>query len=90
MLFVQGTADTINPPSFTDKLYADDHTTPKLYVSILGADHLPPYTTGPQEPVIATLVVAFLRAELQGGPFGAVTGDANVPGVLAITASSGF
>ena len=64
MLLVQGTADTINPWSLTQHLY-DDAAPPKWIVAIEGADHLTPYTTGPQRGAIVALVAEFLRARLQ-------------------------
>ena len=65
MLFVQGTADSINPWSFTQRLY-DDAASPKTLVAIDGAGHLEPYTTGPQRGAVVDLVAAFLRAHLTG------------------------
>lgn len=65
VLFVQGTADTINPWSFSQRLY-DDAAPPKTIVAIDGADHLLPYTTGAQRGAVVDLVAAFLRANLAG------------------------
>jgi fermentation-respiration switch protein FrsA (DUF1100 family) len=87
LLVVQGTDDDINPPPLSQKLY-HDATSPKLYVSILGAGHLEPYTTGPQEGAVATLVADFLHAALDGASSAAVTTAANVPGVLTLTESA--
>jgi dienelactone hydrolase len=64
MLLLQGTADAINPWALSQRLY-DDAAAPKWLVSINGADHLTPYTTGPQRGAIVTLVAEFLRARLQ-------------------------
>jgi dienelactone hydrolase len=64
MLLLQGTADTINPWSLSQRLY-DDAAPPKWIVAIEGADHLTPYTTGPQRGAIVALVAEFLRARLQ-------------------------
>jgi len=64
MLLLQGTADLINPWGLTQRLY-DDAASPKWLVAINGADHLTPYTTGPQRGAIVTLVAEFLRARLQ-------------------------
>ena len=64
MLLLQGTADTVNPWSLSQRLY-DDAAPPKWLVAINGADHLSPYTTGPQRGAIVTLVAEFLRARLQ-------------------------
>lgn len=80
MLFVQGTADSINPWSFTQRLY-DDAASPKTLVAIDGAGHLEPYTTGPQRGAIVDLVAAFLQAHL--------TGDAAAAGRVATLADVG-
>ena len=64
MLLVQGTADTINPWQLSQRLY-DDAAAPKWLVAINGADHLTPYTTGPQRGAVVALVAEFLRARLQ-------------------------
>lgn len=61
MLFVQGTADTINPWSFSQRLY-DDAASPKTIVAIDGGDHLAPYVAAPER--IVALVAAFLRGHL--------------------------
>jgi hypothetical protein len=89
MLFVQGTADDINPYSFSQKLY-DDAKSPKMLVNILGAGHLEPYTSGSQRGVISTLVIDFLRAQLEGDrtASGRIAGDTNVAGVLQLAASA--
>jgi fermentation-respiration switch protein FrsA (DUF1100 family) len=67
MLFVQGTADTINPWALSQALY-DDAASPKTLVAIEGGEHLAPYTTGPQRAAIVALVAEFLRARLAGDP----------------------
>jgi alpha-beta hydrolase superfamily lysophospholipase len=64
MLVLQGTADTINPWSLSQRLF-DDSAAPKWLVAINGADHLTPFTTGPQRGAIVALVAEFLRARLQ-------------------------
>ena len=64
MLLLQGTADAINPWVLSQRLY-DDAAAPKWLVAINGADHLTPYTTGPQRGAIVALVADFLRARLQ-------------------------
>jgi fermentation-respiration switch protein FrsA (DUF1100 family) len=63
ILVVQGTNDAINPWSYSQQLY-DDAAAPKTLVAVDGADHLTPYTTGPQRAVIVRLVAAFLRGHL--------------------------
>ena len=52
------------PWSLSQRLY-DDAAAPKWLVAIDGADHLTPYTTGPQRGAVVALVAEFLRARLQ-------------------------
>ncbi|MFM8302733.1 MAG: alpha/beta hydrolase family protein [Actinomycetota bacterium] len=63
MLFLQGTADTVNPWAFSQQLY-DDAAAPKTLVAIAAGEHLRPFTTGPQRPAVVALVAAFLRGHL--------------------------
>jgi dienelactone hydrolase len=88
LLVVQGDADDVNPPELSQQLYDDDTATAKMYVDIVGGDHLDPYTTGSQREDIGTLLVDFFRAQLEGGSPQAVVNDANVAGVLALQQSS--
>jgi len=44
LLAIQGTADTINPPSATNAYY-DSASVPKYLLELLGASHLPPYSS---------------------------------------------
>jgi predicted dienelactone hydrolase len=87
LLVVQGTADGINPPALSEKLFSDA-TAPKLYVAITDGAHLEPYTSGPQLDAISKLLVDFLRAELAADlPFAQVLADADDPGVLSLSTS---
>jgi len=88
LLFVQGTADGINPWVLTQQLY-DDAGAPKMLVAINGAGHLEPYTTGPQRGAIVTLVADFFRARLVDARLTPrVIDDANAGG-LSLVASQG-
>jgi alpha-beta hydrolase superfamily lysophospholipase len=64
LLVLQGTNDTVNRWTLSQRLY-DGAASPKWLVVIDGADHLTPYTTGPQRGAIVALVAQFLRAQLQ-------------------------
>jgi dienelactone hydrolase len=67
MLFVQGNADTCNPPTASQQLYQDDRTGRRYYLNLLGANHLPPYEgRGPGERVVARVSTAFLDRYLAG------------------------
>jgi len=60
LLATQGTADTINPPSATNGYY-DSAPRPKYLLELLGASHLPPYSTeAPQLGVVERVTIAFL------------------------------
>jgi fermentation-respiration switch protein FrsA (DUF1100 family) len=60
LLAVQGTADTINPPSASDTFY-EAAQSPKFRLNLLGAEHLPPYTTEqPQLHIVTGVTLAFL------------------------------
>jgi dienelactone hydrolase len=68
LLAVQGTADTIDPPSFTDALF-DLAPTPKYLLKLLGAGHLTPYTSEqPQLSIVEGVTIAFLDRYLKGEP----------------------
>ncbi len=65
LLATQGTADTINPPSATDTFFEAAHP-PKYLLSLLGAEHLPPYTqTGSQLAIVERVTRAFLDGYLE-------------------------
>ncbi len=65
MLAVQGTADTINPPSATSAFY-DGASAPRYRLDLLGASHLPPYSAQePQLSVVERATTAFLDRYLK-------------------------
>jgi predicted dienelactone hydrolase len=67
MLFVQGSADTCNPPEASEQLYQGDTTGPRYYLNLLGANHLTPYEgRGGQEAVVAKVTTDFLDRYLAG------------------------
>jgi predicted dienelactone hydrolase len=66
LLAVQGTADTINPPPSTYAFFAVARR-PKFLLKLLGASHLPPYTSEePQLGVVARATIAFFDRYLRG------------------------
>jgi len=68
LLAVQGTADPINPPGDTDA-YFRLMPRPKFLLRLLGASHLPPYTTADRwSSVVIRATGAFLRHYLRGAP----------------------
>jgi dienelactone hydrolase len=65
LLATQGTADTVNLPSLTSAFFAAAPR-PKYLLSLLGAEHLPPYSAqGPQLSIVERVTVAFLDAYLK-------------------------
>jgi fermentation-respiration switch protein FrsA (DUF1100 family) len=68
LLATQGTADTINPPSLTNVFFAGAHR-PKYMLSLIGAEHLPPYSTQqPQLAIVERVTLAFFDAYLKHRP----------------------
>jgi len=84
MLFVQGNADTINPPAASLQLYQADSTGIRYYLNLYGAQHLPPYE-GDQvpEPTVAQVTIDFLDQYLAGSSdeTSEMNSAGNVPGV---------
>lgn len=69
VLFVQGSADTWNPPVTSEELYQADRGGPRYYLELPGADHFSPYEgTGRPEPLVARVTVDFLDAYVAGLP----------------------
>jgi fermentation-respiration switch protein FrsA (DUF1100 family) len=67
MLFVQGSADTINPPWTSVQLYRADQASSRYYLDLLGADHMIPYTgDNPVERLVARVTLAFFGRYLRG------------------------
>jgi Chlorophyllase enzyme len=86
ILFVQGTADTVNPPSASMAMYQADTGT-RFYLNLYGASHLPPYEgTQPPEPIVARVTTDFLNRYVAGQhPAGrAMTRAGNVPGMAQL------
>jgi len=66
LLATQGSRDTINEPAATHR-YFDVAPRPKFLLTLIGATHLPPYTT--QQPylrVVEQVTIAFLDHFLEG------------------------
>jgi dienelactone hydrolase len=86
LLAVQGTADTINPPNLTDTFY-EAAQPPKFRLNLLGAEHLPPYTTQqPQVHIVAGVTLAFLDYYLKHKSDGLsrLASIGNVPGTAEV------
>ena len=86
LLAVQGTADTINPPSITDAFFRIAPR-PKFLLRLLAAGHLPPYADEqPQLSVVERVTVAFLDRYLKHGSLGRLRRSGSVPGVAELVA----
>jgi fermentation-respiration switch protein FrsA (DUF1100 family) len=68
LLATQGTADTVNPPSST-RAFFDVAQRPKYLLSLIGAEHLPPYSSQePQLAIVERVTIAFLDGYLERRP----------------------
>jgi dienelactone hydrolase len=88
LLATQGTADTINPPSFTHAFY-DIAPPPKYLLSMFGAPHLPPYTyEQPQLGIVERVTIAFMDGYVKGvpGALRRMIAAGDVSGVSAVQA----
>ena len=90
MLFVQGSADTINPPWTSVQLYTADQAPARYYLDLFGATHMVPYQgTNPVERIVARVTLAFFNRYVLGetGALGTMTRDGNVSGSAALVSS---
>jgi fermentation-respiration switch protein FrsA (DUF1100 family) len=88
LLATQGTADAINPPSFTHAFF-DAAPRPKYLLTLVGASHLPPYTDQqPQLRIVERVTTAFLDRYLKGqvGSADRLLAAARVQGVSTVQA----
>jgi fermentation-respiration switch protein FrsA (DUF1100 family) len=86
LLATQGTADTINRPAFTYTFF-NLAPRPKFLLTLVGASHLPPYTTQePQLGIVERVTTAFFDRYLkQGrGDLRAMASAGNVHGVATL------
>ena len=68
LLATQGTADTVNPPGLTRAFFTAGRR-PKYLLSLIGAEHLPPYSEQqPQLAIVERVTVAFFDAYLKQRP----------------------
>ena len=91
MLFVQGNADTINPPWTSVQLYRADRAT-RYYLDLYGADHMVPYTgDNPVERLVARITLAFFDRYVlgQAGALTLMTQAADGSGGRAALGSGG-
>jgi dienelactone hydrolase len=68
LLATQGTADTVNPPGLTRAFFTAARR-PKYLLSLIGAEHLPPYSAQqPQLAIVERVTVTFFDAYLKHRP----------------------
>jgi fermentation-respiration switch protein FrsA (DUF1100 family) len=87
MLFVQGSADTINPPWTSVQLYRADKGGTRYYLDLFGADHLGPYVgDNPVERLAARVTLAFFDRYVLGqtSAQATMTRDGNVSGAAEL------
>ena len=83
MLFVQGSADTVNPPWTSVQLYRADSPRARFYLDLFGATHTVPYFgTDRFERVVARVTLAFFDRYVlaRTGAAAAMAAGGNVPG----------
>ena len=87
MLFVQGSADTVNPPWTSKQLYETDSDAARYYLDLFGADHTGPYWgTSKTEQIVVRVTVAFFDRYVLGrkNALSVMTKDGNVTGSAAM------
>jgi dienelactone hydrolase len=85
LLAVQGTADPINPPSASYALFRAV-ARPKYLLRLLGAGHLPPYTTAVRQlGVVERVTIAFLDRYLRAGTLEQLVAAGRAPGIARLT-----
>ena len=87
MLFVQGSADTINLPWTSVQMYTADQAAARYYLDLFGATHTVPYWgTNPVEQIVAGVTLAFFNRYVLGetGALGTMTRDGDVGGAAAL------
>ena len=88
LLASQGTADTTNRPMFTYAFF-NLAARPKFLLTLVGASHLPPYTTEqPQLGIVERVTIDFLDAYLKHarGELHAMSSAGNVRGLATLQA----
>jgi dienelactone hydrolase len=91
MLFVQGSADTINPPWTSVQMYRADTASPRYYLDLFGADHMVPYSGDNRvEQLVARITLAFFGRYVLGhsGALATMTQDANRSGIAALVSGN--
>lgn len=87
LLATQGTADAINPPQYSYQFFRSAGR-PKYLLKLLGAGHLPPYTTDTRQlAVVERVTIAFLDHYVGHGRLRALIEAGHAPGIAQLTAN---
>jgi dienelactone hydrolase len=92
MLFVQGSADTVNPPGCSVVMYRADPARARYYLDLFGATHVQPYWgTNRYEKTVVRVTTAFFDRYLlgQAGGLAAMRADGTVPHLAAFHGDGG-
>ena len=87
MLFVQGSADTVNLPWTSVQMYRADQAPARYYLDLFGVTHTIPYWgTNQVEQIVARVTLAFFNRYVlaEAGALGVMTRDGNVRGAAAL------
>jgi predicted dienelactone hydrolase len=90
VLFVQGTADTINPPWTSLQLYRADLAGTRYYLDLFGANHTIPYWgTNSVEQLVARVTIAFFDRYVlgQSAALATMSREGNVAGAEALVSA---
>ncbi len=88
LMVVQGTSDTVNPPSFSQTVYAGDTSSPKYYLSLLGAGYINEYAQPDSyEQIVARVSLDFLGAysKANAKALSQISHDGTVTGLATLT-----
>jgi dienelactone hydrolase len=87
LLATQGTADTINPPALTYAFY-DIAPRPKFLLTLVGSEHLPPYSyQQPQLGIVERVTIAFLDHYFRRGSLRRLITVGDVSGIAHLASS---
>jgi hypothetical protein len=87
MMFTQGSADKINPPSASRYLYQADGAGARYYLDLFGASHMGPYAgTNSVEQLVARVTLDFFDQYVlgQAGAQATMTQDSNASGTATL------
>jgi pimeloyl-ACP methyl ester carboxylesterase len=79
LLVTQGSRDPINLPAVSRELFVNA-ARPKFLLTLIGAGHLPPYSSNRRQlAIVEQVTIAFLNHYFKRAPLGELTAAGNVP-----------